>query len=51
MSVGFKQSEFDRFTDKKLRQFFCNNVIANIVKFAHRNKLSVNDLKFLDNYL
>lgn len=40
MTVGFKYFEQDKFTDKKLRQFFCNNVIANIAKFGHINELT-----------
>lgn len=37
---GFKWYEEGKLTDQKLRQYFCNNFIANMVKYSYANKLN-----------
>lgn len=51
MSEGFKHFENGDLTDKKLRQFFCNNVLSNIVRYASFNKLKRKQLRELDDHL
>lgn len=39
MSKAFYWFEAGKITEKQLRQFFCNNFIANIVKYSVLNQL------------
>ncbi len=41
ISQGFIWFDQGKITDRQQRQYFCNNFIANIVRYSVTNKLSV----------
>lgn len=51
ISQGFIWFDQGKITERQLRQFFCNNFIANIVRYSITNKLSVKELGDLDEHL
>lgn len=51
LTKTFKRYEQGQFNQKKMKQYFCNNFLANQIKFCYQNRLNTVQLRKADEHL